>query len=149
MSHHAVRRLVRQYASAHDLNTNDENSNITSYSTRVERVQKIGHTWSLTLRKYERLPRPGSSGFGDILASWWTEEFDAVVVAITVNDSPHVPAIQNLDAWGKAFPHQMHHSREYRSPDDVRGKVCVPLTIRPFATYLQLHLSLSESFDHW
>lgn len=125
---------MRQYASAHDLNTNDEEgSNVTSYSTRVERVEKIGHTWSLTLRKYERLPRRGSSRFGDILVSWWTEEFDAVVVSTSGSDSPHVPSIQNIDAWGIAFPSQMYHSREYRDPNDVRGKVCALFIICSFA----------------
>lgn len=48
---------------------------------------------------------------------------DAVVVATGSYDSSHVPPIPNLDGWASAFPKQVYHSREYRHPEDLKGKV--------------------------
>jgi hypothetical protein len=69
LSQWSIRRLVRAYASNHELNSNDADvSNITSYNTRVERVVKIGDTWRIRLRKLKLLPRTRQ-----IEATWWTE----------------------------------------------------------------------------
>jgi len=70
------------------------------------------------LRKLEKLPYSG----GKIRAEWWTEQFDAVVVATFQFDSTHVPRIENLDSWARAFPDQVYHSRDYREPERLRGK---------------------------
>lgn len=81
LSNHDIQRHVRAYASLHNLNANDyqtdsQNAPVTSYSTRVESLRKIQatHTWRLTLRKLERLPESNR-----IKAHWWTEDVDAVV----------------------------------------------------------------------
>ncbi|KAJ7921924.1 FAD/NAD-P-binding domain-containing protein [Mycena leptocephala] len=63
VSNHAVQRHVRSYASHHCLNSNDHCPTtasappVTSYSTRVEKLEKNAeaHTWVLTLRRLERL----------------------------------------------------------------------------------------------
>lgn len=93
---------------------------MTSYSTRVERVQKLPGSshWTLTLRKMVQLPNRR------VRVEWWTEEFDAVVVATdNVYDSPWVPGIPGLKEWAEAYPAQIYHGREYRRPDNLRGKV--------------------------
>ena len=75
--------------------------------------------WTLTLRKLERLPYSD----GKVRTHWWREDFDAVVVASGRFDSPSVPNIVGLDQWAKAFPERIYHSREYRKPEELAGKV--------------------------
>ncbi|KAJ7792160.1 FAD/NAD-P-binding domain-containing protein [Mycena olivaceomarginata] len=105
VSHHAVQRHVRSYASHHCLNSNDycpataSAPPATAYSTRVEKVEKNmeAHTWVLTLRRLERLHESHR-----ILAEWWTETFDAVVLATGPYTAPHVPDIDGIVDWSKA-----------------------------------------------
>jgi hypothetical protein len=73
-----IQRHVWSYALHHCLNSNDYCPSkatpsaplVTSYSTRVERVEKDeqSHTWMLTLRRLERLHESNR-----ILEEWWTE----------------------------------------------------------------------------
>ena len=125
MPNRFVQRHVRQYASSVGLNSNDEeHDNVTSYSTRVERVEKLPGTkrWTLTLRKME------PCGEGKIRADWWTEEFDAVVVAaLSESDSPWVPPILGLNEWAEAHPNRIFHGRQYRRPEKMRGQVTQPI----------------------
>jgi len=123
MPHRLVQRHMRQYASSVGLNSNDEeHGNVTSYSTRVERIEKLPgrKRWTLTLRKMDIVPCNHSK----IRADWWTEEFDAVVVAaVAESDSPWVPPIPGLREWAEAYPGRIFHGREYRRPEIMRGKV--------------------------
>lgn len=123
MPNRLLQKHVRQYASSKGLNSNDEeHENVTSYSTRVERVQKLpgARHWTLTLRKIAAKPESD----GRVRVDWWTEQFDAVVVAtVAENDSPWVPSIPGLKEWAEAYPHEIYHSRNYRRPDSLAGKV--------------------------
>lgn len=105
------------------INSNDhEYENVTSYSTRVERMIKPpgAPCWTLTLRKLEELP----DSEGKIRAEWWTEDFDAVVVSTGNFDAPYVPDTPGLSEWANAYPDKIYHARQYRSPHDYAGKVC-------------------------
>ncbi|KAF7348163.1 Dimethylaniline monooxygenase [Mycena sanguinolenta] len=105
LSHHTIQRHVRSYASHHCLNSNDHcpatpsAPRVASYSTRVEKVEKDAetHTWILTLRRLERLRESNR-----ILEEWWTETFDAVVLATGPYTSAHVPDIEGIVDWSKA-----------------------------------------------
>lgn len=123
MPNRLLQKHVRQYASSKGLNSNDEeNANVTSYSTRVERVQKLpgSKKWTLTLRKIPAEPESD----GRVRVDWWTEQFDGVVVAsVAENDSPWVPPIPGLKEWAEAYPHEIYHCRNYRRPDSLAGKV--------------------------
>lgn len=122
---------MRQYATLMGLNSDDgdepDRPNITSYSTRVERLYKApgSRTWTLTLRKLEVLPYTG----GKLRAAWWMEEFDAVVVSTGDFDAPYVPSTPGLSEWARRYPERVYHARQYRSPEAVRGKVSITLFI--------------------
>lgn len=94
---------------------------MTSYGTRVEYAHKEGSTWTLHLRKLERYPE-----LNKIRAKWWTEEFDAVIVAIDW-DAVHVPNIKGLAGeWSEAKEngkHSVWHSQAYRRPESLVNKV--------------------------
>lgn len=83
-----------------------------SYSTTVERVEKVGSEWKLTLRKAE--------GDSD---SWWVEWFDAVVVASGHYSVPYIPAIDGLEELMKERPGSVSHSKHYRGRDAFKDKV--------------------------
>ncbi|KAJ7802414.1 FAD/NAD-P-binding domain-containing protein [Mycena olivaceomarginata] len=126
LSNHDIQRHVRAYASLHNLNANDyqtdsQSAPVTSYSTRVESLRKIQatHTWRLTLRKLERL-----SESNRIKAYWWTEDHD--VIATGPYGSPHVPEISGLLEWSKVKDaeqhHSVYHSQSYRRPQRYENK---------------------------
>lgn len=87
------------------------------YNTTVEKVEKIKEIdkWRLTLRK----ERPSKQK-----DYWWTEDFDAVVVASGHYIVPYIPEIQGLAEFAKAYPGSVEHSKGYRGPEKYRGKVC-------------------------
>ncbi|KAJ7929075.1 FAD/NAD(P)-binding domain-containing protein [Mycena leptocephala] len=112
---------IRSAYSFFGINSNDENPN-TSYSTRVELVEKRfdadgnEHGWRLTLKRFIRL---GSSSSKE---QWWAEDFDAVVVATGTFNAPNIPNIPGLAEWSQRFPGSILHSREYRHPEKFADK---------------------------
>ncbi|KIY47033.1 hypothetical protein FISHEDRAFT_14423, partial [Fistulina hepatica ATCC 64428] len=122
LSAHRIQTHVRAFASFHGLNSNDD-TNVTAYATRVERLDKApgSPTWTLTLRRLERLPETRR-----IKATWWSEEFDAVVVATGPYTMPHVPDIKGLVKWSQFTDangeYSVYHSQKYRRPEGYAGK---------------------------
>ncbi|KAF8310286.1 FAD/NAD(P)-binding domain-containing protein [Clavulina sp. PMI_390] len=115
-----LQRYVRQFASAHGINSNDvEYPGVLSYSTRVEKIHKPkgAQRWTITLRKLERIPHENK-----VRAHWWTEEADAIVVATGDFDAAWIPSIEGISEAQHAFPERLIHSREYRRPDKYTGK---------------------------
>lgn len=81
-------------------------------NTTVEKAEKIGHEWVLTLRK--ELPTKNY---------WWQETFDALVVATGHYNIPWLPDIPGLAEYDRQFPGKIIHSKHFRSADAFRGKV--------------------------
>ena len=94
-----------------------EYRHLLSLSTTVERVEKVGEEWIVTLRKSDETYRGQTQDY------WWQEKFDAVVVATGHYTAPYIPAIWGIDEAVKALPHKFEHSKSFRSPDDYVGKV--------------------------
>jgi len=86
-----------------------------SYNTTVERAEKIGERWKLTLRKE-----------GVRSDYWWVEWFDAVVVASGHYSVPYIPAIEGLEEFEKTRPGSVVHSKAFRGRDYYKGKVRTP-----------------------
>lgn len=116
-----IQRHVRQFASSVGLNFNDEeHADVISYSTRVERVEKLpgAQRWTVSLRKLTPLSTE------KLQVDWWSEEFDAVVVGtFSEADSPWVPPIPGLKEWAEAYSDRVYHGRNHRTPHHLTGKV--------------------------
>ncbi|KDQ17070.1 hypothetical protein BOTBODRAFT_30457 [Botryobasidium botryosum FD-172 SS1] len=123
LPHAKLRAYLRAFASYQGVNSNDENPEV-SYNTRVERVEKIADgegtaensgKWKLTLKTLKESK-------GKVTARWWTEDFDAVIVATGRYNAPSIPRIPGLEAWAAQWSDLIWHSRQYRRPEFFANK---------------------------
>jgi cation diffusion facilitator CzcD-associated flavoprotein CzcO len=59
-------------------------------------------------------------------ADWWTEDFDAVVIATGLHTRAYVPEIKGIGNWSKAMEngqYSMIHSQAFRHSERYAGKV--------------------------
>lgn len=106
--HHAV---IRRYVQG--LVDRNGYGDLVEYNTTVERVEKVGREWKLTLRR----------GGGARLDYWWAEWFDAVVVASGHYWVPYVPHVDGLDELERSRPGSVIHSKQFRGRDAFKNKV--------------------------
>ncbi|PSN74445.1 flavin-containing monooxygenase [Corynespora cassiicola Philippines] len=92
-----------------------------SFNTTVERLSKNERTgkWDVVLRKKEVLFK------GEEKDYWWTESFDAVVVATGHYNVPFIPKIPGIEEWYKKWPERLQHSKQFRSRDTYVDKSVV------------------------
>ena len=95
---------------------------LVSYNTTVERVEKVGAEWKVTLRKEGK----GSD-------YWWVEWFDAVVVASGHYWVPYIPSIDGLEDFERSRPGSVLHSKHFRGRDQFKSKASPhsPPTLKP------------------
>ncbi|KAI1878457.1 uncharacterized protein JN550_000639 [Neoarthrinium moseri] len=84
---------------------------LVSYNTTVEKAEKVGAEWKITLRKE-----------AEAKDYWWVEWFDAVVVASGHYSVPYIPRIPGLEEFAAARPGSVIHSKHFRGRDAFRGK---------------------------
>ncbi|KAL5000189.1 hypothetical protein BDV10DRAFT_39327 [Aspergillus recurvatus] len=92
---------------------------LVEYNTTVERAVKDEEkdAWVLTLRK------AGKEGEGkEGMDYWWTETFDALVVASGHYHVPYVPSIPGLKEFAETYPGSVEHAKQYRGPGKYKGK---------------------------
>ncbi|KAL5337357.1 hypothetical protein BJX70DRAFT_249534 [Aspergillus crustosus] len=108
--HHNV---IRGYIE--DLLNREGYQDLVEYNTTVENAFKDAerNTWILTLR------RKGSAGKLDY---WWTETFDALVVASGHYHVPYLPSIPGLKEFAQRYPGSVEHAKQYRGPGKYEGK---------------------------
>ncbi|GMF71286.1 unnamed protein product [Aspergillus oryzae] len=108
--HHTV---IRQYIE--DLLNRNGYQDFVEYNTTVERAEKDPQTgkWTLTLRR---------AGEPNGLDYWWTETFDALVVASGHYAVPYVPVIKGLKEFAEKYPGSVEHTKQYRGPEKYNGK---------------------------
>ncbi|KAJ7468945.1 hypothetical protein B0H11DRAFT_1395491 [Mycena galericulata] len=140
LPHAMLTRYIRGVYSFYGINSNDGSANV-SYSTRVELVEKrfdaegVEQGWRLTLKKFIRLG-PSSSK-----ERWWTEDFDAVVIATGTFNAPNIPNIPGLAEWAQRFPGSVLHSREYRDPKIYANQSILVLGAGPSASGISADLN--------
>lgn len=89
------------------------------FRTTVELAEKANGVWKLTLRKK-----------GAVRDYWWTEEFDALVVASGHYAVPYIPAIEGLAEFAEKFPGSVDHSKYFRGVEKYRNKVRISCNLR-------------------
>ncbi|WWD22598.1 hypothetical protein CI109_107091 [Kwoniella shandongensis] len=110
ISHELIASYVRNYVENFGLDK------LTSYNTRVEKAVKEGNTWILTLRKVI------DDGDDKAREEYWTEEFDALVVATGHYNAAYIPDLEGAEQWSAAWPNKVIHSQGYRVPEPYAGK---------------------------
>lgn len=129
-------KVVRRYVQG--LLERNGYEDLVSYSTTVERVEKVGHEWKVTLRKD-----------GSQKDYWWVEWFDAVVVASGHYSVPYIPAIDGLEEFEKLRPGSVLHSKNFRGRDYFHGKRVVVVGASVSAADIALDLtSVAETPVH-
>lgn len=106
-------RAVKDYISGL-LDRNGYNDWV-EYNTTVELIQRNDSSadpWTLTLRKQ----------INDKEDHWWSETFDAVVVANGHYFVPYLPPIPGLAEYASKHPGVVTHSKSYRSPSHYDNK---------------------------
>jgi hypothetical protein len=88
---------------------------VVSYNTTVELVYKNQETgkWTVTLRQL------CENGKED---RWWTETFDAVLVASGHYIVPFIPETPGLAQFARDFPGSVEHSKAWRKPAKYQDK---------------------------
>lgn len=116
--HHSV---IRQYIE--DVVNKKGNDRFVEYNTTVERALKDHdrQKWDLVLRRRE-IHDGAPSDY------WWSESFDALVVASGHYAVPYIPAIKGLEEFATQYPGSVEHTKNYRGPEKYRGKVSHPLS---------------------
>ncbi|KAL2838266.1 hypothetical protein BJY01DRAFT_258084 [Aspergillus pseudoustus] len=91
---------------------------LVSFSTTVERVEKIASTgkWRVTARQRGHFLREQPVEY------WWSEDFDAVVVASGHYNVPLIPEIEGLGAAFARYPSVFEHSKSFRHANDYVDK---------------------------
>ena len=111
--HHST---VQQYIE--DLVHRNGYDDLVKVNTTVERVQKRSSRggWRLILRE-EFADRDQDY--------WWTEDFDAVLIATGHYTVPFIPHIDGLAEFADTYPGSVEHTKSVRLPQDYRNKVRV------------------------
>jgi cation diffusion facilitator CzcD-associated flavoprotein CzcO len=103
--------VIRQYIEG--LVNRNGYQDLIEYNTTVERASKNNGEWELILRRS-----------GEFTDYWWTETFDAIVVANGHYTVPYFPHIDGLQEFEERYPGSVEHSKAYRGREKYRGRVC-------------------------
>ena len=108
--HHST---IQQYIE--DLVNRNGYERLVQVNTTVERIEKkpAESGWRLTLR-YAL-----STGDRDY---WWTEDFDAVLIAAGHYTVPYIPHTDGLAEFAEAYPGSVEHTKSVRLPQNYSGK---------------------------
>ncbi|KAJ5692460.1 hypothetical protein N7462_001883 [Penicillium macrosclerotiorum] len=101
--HHSI---IRKYIE--DLFTHKGHESLVQYNTTVEQATKdfTSQKWTLTLRR----TMENNAILSDY---WWSETFDAVVVASGHYAVPYIPAIPGLEQFATRFPGSVEHTKHF------------------------------------
>ncbi|GMM33214.1 hypothetical protein DASC09_005390 [Saccharomycopsis crataegensis] len=83
------------------------------FLTQVESISKKDSQWELVLRRYNQTSNKDE---------WYSEKFDAVLVASGHYSVPFVPFVPGLGEYELAYPDSIIHNKAWRSPEPYRGK---------------------------
>ncbi|KXJ94545.1 hypothetical protein Micbo1qcDRAFT_232013 [Microdochium bolleyi] len=91
------------------------------YNTTVERAEKVGEEWKLTLRK-EVVVGEAEGVKKKMEDVWWVEWFDGLVVASGHFSVPYIPHVEGLEDLVRDRPGSVLHSKQFRGRDAFKDK---------------------------
>ncbi|KAF2436865.1 FAD/NAD(P)-binding domain-containing protein [Tothia fuscella] len=103
------REIIREWIE--DIFVQNGHDKLLELGTTVEKAEKIQGKWVLTLRKEDK----GKN-------YWWTEEFDALVVASGHYNIPWIPEVEGLLDYDAKYPGRILHSKHFRDAKEFTGK---------------------------
>ncbi|KAJ1335316.1 dimethylaniline monooxygenase (N-oxide forming) [Microdochium nivale] len=118
------------------------------YNTTVERADKVGDEWRLTLRKEVVVADADADATGQEESSskiedvWWVEWFDGLVVASGHFSVPYIPHVEGLADLVRDRPGSVLHSKQFRGRDAFKDKVRLFVAF-VFVVFSAFSLSLS------
>ncbi|KAG0675876.1 hypothetical protein C6P40_001429 [Pichia californica] len=94
-----------------------ENYNLSNYfrvNSSIELIEKdqITGKWNLTIRHKPQFSK---------IEQWYTESFDAVILANGHCNVPFIPKIENLAEFVSKFPDVISHSKSFRNSNDFKN----------------------------
>lgn len=107
VKHQQVLEYVDFFATAYDL------KKYVRYNTSVEKVCKIDGKWHVTVVKIDEQTKT---------EMWYTETFDAVVVAVGRFNVPFFPKIENMYTFVQEHPGVISHAKSFRTVDGLKNK---------------------------
>lgn len=107
VKHPQVLEYIDFFANAFDL------KKYVRYNTCVEKVYKKGDKWYVTVCQID---------YENKTEKWYTETFDAVVVATGRFNVPFFPKVEGMIEFEKTHPNVIMHSKSFRNCDDFKNK---------------------------
>ncbi|KAK4170147.1 hypothetical protein QBC43DRAFT_348581 [Cladorrhinum sp. PSN259] len=114
--HHIPRQYIENYFSYHKTDSYLVLNTTLELLTRIppSSAQEDGlDRWSLTLRHHNPALNQDT---------WYTEQFDAVVLATGHYSIPYIPFVPGLAEYISLHPSKIQHSKFYRSPEAYTSK---------------------------
>lgn len=109
------------------------------FNTSVEKVYKKGDKWIVVAVQIDR-----ENG----VEKWYSEEFDALLLAVGRFNIPFVPKIENLAQFQKDHPGVVSHAKSFRNFDEYENKKVLLVGSSISATDLLQYL-IPKSKDVW
>lgn len=109
------------------------------FNTAVEKVYKKGDKWIVVAVQIDR-----EKG----IEKWYSESFDALVLAVGRFNVPFIPKIENLEEFEKSHPGVVSHTKSFRSTDEYVGKKVLLVGTSISATDLLQYL-IPKSKEVW
>lgn len=83
------------------------------FNTTIERVEKAGDSWKLTIRQKDNQTKT---------EKWYCEYYDAVVAANGHCSVPFIPTIPGLVEYNEKYPGAVSHSKAFRDSNEYQDE---------------------------
>ncbi|KAG0690626.1 hypothetical protein C6P40_002125 [Pichia californica] len=105
--HEQVFDYLKKYSNKNNLNK------YIRLNTTVEKVYKKGNKWIIVVVQFDRIKG---------IEKWYSEEFDAVLLAVGRFNVPFIPTIENMLEFNKNHPDVISHAKSFRNFNDWENK---------------------------
>ncbi|GAV27274.1 hypothetical protein PMKS-000738 [Pichia membranifaciens] len=132
-THQQVLKYIQDFTSQNHL------KKYIRFNSTVEKVYKKEGKWVVVVAQIDR-----ENG----VEEWYSETFDAVLLAVGRFNIPFVPEVENLEEFEKKHPGVVSHTKSFRSTDEYAAKKVLLVGSSISATDLLQYL-LPKSKEIW